>query len=107
MTSAVKNSEITAAATMAMLIESSIVLRRDRQGKLLPIGDPYACTEGEAYGHRVLQAGDLDQSLRAEPWLPEVTLRPMRGLKRVSHAPLGCASLGCSQRWMPCSWSNV
>ena len=51
----------------------------------------------EAHGHRLLQPGDLDESVRAEPWLCEVTHSPHAPVSRVSTAPSVC-----SARWTQC-----
>src|SRR5947199_3858775 len=70
-----------------------------RQGRVLPIGHPHVRTRREAYRHRVLQPGDLDQPLPAEAWLREVS-HPSHARTeelRVRHTAvprLGCAAAG-------------
>ena len=46
---------------------------RHGQGHVLSIGDPHVRTGCCAYGHWLLQRGDLHQPLRAKPWPCEIT----------------------------------
>jgi putative transposase len=68
----------------------------DRQGCLLPIGHSHVCTGCQAHGDRLLQPGDLNQPLRAESWLREITPPSHARTEelRVRHAAISC--FGCA-----------
>ena len=66
--------------------------RGHRQSHVLSVGYPHLRAWCQAHGHRLLQPGDLDESVRAEPWLREVT-HPSHARAeefRVRHAAVPC-----------------
>jgi hypothetical protein len=69
------------------------------QGDVLSVGHPHVCTGCETHGHWLLQPGDLDESLRTEPWLREVkdSAHAWDQELRVRHAIL--SSIGRTPTW--------